>query len=386
MRTPLAWHNLVHEPPRTLIAVAGVAFAVLLIFVQIGFFLAVQNTATLIYDRLDFDLALLSTEYIDLNRPGSFPAERLTAVLAVPGAAVRPLSIGIHMWRNPEDRLRRRRNLLVLGIDPDDPPFRQPDPDLTPERLRLLHRPGSVFFDRLSRREFGEHIVPGATETDLALVKVQVEGRFTMGSGFGADGLVILGLRTFAEVFGPPAGERLSLGLVKLPAGSGPEEARRVAAALRRRGLPGDVQILTRDELEAKERWTWVWQRSLGKIFLMGLVIAFVVGVVFVYQVIASDIGAKLSEYATLKAMGYSDAHLGGVVLRQAVLLAVFGFTPGILVAAVLYALMRQYANLPVTLSAALAAFVLGLTVTMCCLSGLFALRKVRSADPADLF
>jgi putative ABC transport system permease protein len=383
-RTPLAWRNLLHEGPRTLVAVAGVAFAVILIFVQLGFFIAIWRTATLIYDRLDFDLALLSVEYVDLNRPGTIPRERLAAVRGLSEVrAVRPLAVGIHGWRNPEDPLRRRRNLLILAVDPNDSPFRHPE--LTPERVSLLNRPGAVFLDRLSHRNFGRHIVVGETETDLGLERVTVEGRFTLGSGFAADGLVITSLRTLAHVFGPPAGETVSLGLIKLAEDADAATARRVAAQLRSL-LPVDVRVVTRQELEDQERTTWVWKRSLGKIFVLGLVIAFLVGVVFVYQVIASDIGNKLGEYATLKAMGYSDSYLGGVVLQQAVLLALFSFGPGIVVAEALYWLMRRYANLPVTLTMTMAALVLGLTVTMCCLSGLFALRKVRSADPADLF
>src|SRR5437773_2771849 len=101
-RTPLAWHNLLHDRPRTLVAAAGVAFAVLLLFVQLGFFVAVWRTATLLYDRLDFDLALTSVEYLDLFRPGSFPRARLAAVRALPEVRdVRPLSVGINTWRNP---------------------------------------------------------------------------------------------------------------------------------------------------------------------------------------------------------------------------------------------------------------------------------------------
>jgi putative ABC transport system permease protein len=144
--------------------------------------------------------------------------------------------------------------------------------------------------------------------------------------------------------------------------------------------------LFTRSELESLERTTWVWRRSLGKIFVMGLALAFVVGVVFVYQVIASDIGNRLAEFATLKAMGYSDGYLAGVVLRQAVLLAVFGFAPGLFVAGMLYALMRQAAGLPVELTWPLIGGVLATAIVMCCLSALMAVRKVRAADPADLF
>src|SRR5437868_12926892 len=106
-RTPLARLNLLHERTRTLVAVAGVAFAALLIFVQLGFLGAVRATATLIYDRLDFDVAVLSTEYQDLVRAGTFPRDRLPRVHGLPGVvAVRPLSVWGIQWLNAEDENR----------------------------------------------------------------------------------------------------------------------------------------------------------------------------------------------------------------------------------------------------------------------------------------
>src|SRR5436305_13282368 len=98
-RTPLAWLNLLHERTRTLVAVAGVAFAARLIFVQLGFLGAARATATLIYDRLDFDVAVLSAEYQDLVRAGTFPRDRLPRVRALPEVAgVRSLSVCGIQW------------------------------------------------------------------------------------------------------------------------------------------------------------------------------------------------------------------------------------------------------------------------------------------------
>src|SRR2546427_9510361 len=85
MKTPLAWLNLVHQKKRTLVAVAGVAFAALLVFMQLGFFGAAESTATIVYDQLNYDIILVSPQYIDINRAGTFPAERLHQALAVPG-------------------------------------------------------------------------------------------------------------------------------------------------------------------------------------------------------------------------------------------------------------------------------------------------------------
>jgi putative ABC transport system permease protein len=381
-RTPLARLNLLHERTRTLVAVAGVAFAALLIFVQLGFLAAVRATATLVYDRLVFDVAVVSVEYQDMIRAGTFARERLVRVRALPGvAAVRPLTAGGFQWLNPADENRGRRGILALAVDPVDAPFDHPD--LTPDLLARLRQPDTVLMDRRSRPEFGPQ--DEGTVAELWGLPVMIVGRFELGTGFGADGLVVTSEATYARAAGPPGSDSVGFGLVSLTDGSTPADAGRLAECLNER-LPADVMAIPRGELLERERDHWVQDTSLGKIFVMGVGLAFVVGVVFVYQVMASDIGSRLGEFATLKAIGYSDRYINGVVLRQALLLALAGYVPGLLVANGLYALTRSVARLPMTMSLGTAGLVLGLVVVMCAASGLLALRKVRAADPADLF
>ena len=99
-----------------------------------------------------------------------------------------------------------------------------------------------------------------------------------------------------------------------------------------------------------------------------------------------ADVSDHLAEYATLKAMGYPDRYLFGVVLQEAVILAVLGFLPGLAICTYLYRVAGEATRLPMHLTAPTAAAVLGLTVVMCGLSGAVALRKIRSADPAEIF
>ncbi len=381
-RTPLARLNLLHDRTRTLVAVAGVAFAALLIFVQLGFLGAVRATATLVYDRLAFDVAVVSAEYQDLVRAGTFPRDRLVRVRGLPGvAAVRPLSVALTQWLNPDDDRRGRRGILVLAVDPTDAPLDHPD--LTPDVLGRLRQPDTVLMDRRSREEFGPQDLGAVRQ--LGTLPVMIVGGFELGTGFGADGLVVTSEATFARAFGSPSGEFVTMGLVALADGAAAGDADRLAGWLNDR-LPADVQAVTRDELLSREQDHWVEDTSLGKIFVMGVVLAFVVGVVFVYQVMASDIGNRLGEFATLKAIGYGDGYVNGLVLRQALLLGVAGYVPGLLAAEGLYALTRHFAHLPIDMPWPRRALVLGLVVVMCAASGLLALRKVRAADPADLF
>ncbi len=63
-------------------------------------------------------------------------------------------------------------------------------------------------------------------------------------------------------------------------------------------------------------------------------------------MVLANDVANRLPEYATLKAMGYSGRFVAGVVLRQAWLLAIFGYIPAVLLAFALYSVTANLAGI----------------------------------------
>ncbi|HEY7153449.1 MAG TPA: FtsX-like permease family protein [Gemmataceae bacterium] len=390
MKTPLVLLNLLHQPVRSLVAILGVAFAVLLIFMQLGFYGSAETMANTLYHALDFDLVLLSSNYLNTTNPRSFPRYRLDQALAhTDVASVAPLYIDWQTWRI-QDRSRQRRAILVLAYNLDDAVFlpqrvfrTQPADDC----LRRLRTPDTVLVDTTTRDYFGPR--HAGIETELNSTTIEVGGEFTVGTGYGADGMVLTSERTYARLTGESALQRPSLGLIKLK----PEARERAAAVkddLAHAFYPlhprDEVRILTRDEIEQQEGDYWIHRTSVGIIFQMGVFIALIVGVIFVYQVIATDISDHFAEYATLKAIGYGSWYLSGIVLRQALVLALLGYVPAFLAALGLYALGRRQAQLLLSMTWPRAAGVLLLAVAMCTLSGLLALRKVRTADPADLF
>lgn len=376
MKTPLALHNLLHQKIRTGVAVLGVAFAIVLVFMQLGFLGAVQATATLLYERLDFDLLLVAADFREVNRPGTFPKVRLRQAEAVASVerAV-PLYVGFHLWRNPDSR--HRRLIMVLGFRPSHRAFRFPEVE---ESLPQLQQLDNVLIDRRSRPEFGPRA--SGVMTEIGAHKVKVVGQFTLGGGFAADGMIIGGDQTFARIFHGLALDRANLGLIKLRSGASAEE---VAASLNR-SLPVDVRVWTRHDIETRERRHWMRNTSLGIIFGLGVFVALMVGTVFLYQVISSDIASHLSEYATLKAIGYGSGYLARLVLLQALIVSLVSYVPGLILALALYSITRQHAGIPIAMTLERAALVLVLATAMCSLSGFFALHKVQAADPADLF
>jgi putative ABC transport system permease protein len=211
---------------------------------------------------------------------------------------------------------------------------------------------------------------------------VRIVGHLALGTGFTADGSVLLSDEGFRRVCSYyPRGEA-NLGLVTLDQG-----ARLDAVVARlKEALPEDVEVVPRTEVIRREVDRWVNETAIGVVFQFGVVVAMIVGAAIVYQVLSSDVSSHLAEYATLKAIGYSGRFLAGVVLQQAIALAALGFLPALLIAEGLYALTRSMASLPIEMSFGRVVFVLALSVAMCMLSGLGALRKLRTADPADLF
>lgn len=386
MRTPLATLNLWHYKMRTLAAAAGVAFSVVLVFMQLGFLGAVETTASLLYDALEFDVLVRSSQYLHVAASRTFPRQRLYQAASVPGVRkALPFYVGAGQWRNPQDGQRRR--ILVLGVRPEDGVFRAEE---FRRKAALLVAPEFVLVDRQSRHEFGPR--QGKTfgnadigaEAEVAGHSVRIVEHYSLGGGFAADGSLLVNERGFRRLqpgFGP---DDVCLGLVQVDEGADPA----VVAARIRQALPQDqdVDVLTRAEVHRRELDRWVQETSVGVIFQLGVAVALVVGTAIVYQVLSSDVASHLPEYATMKAMGYSGRAVAGVVLREALLLAVLGFAPGLALAELLYRITETMANIPIGMTPGRIAGVFALAVAMCTISGTAAVRKLRSADPADLF
>lgn len=290
MPVPLAWRNLAHNKPRTAVALAGVAFALVLIFMQLGFLNATRISATQLAETLDFDIVMLSNQYLDMNRPRGFPRDRLERARAVPGVAgVASLGVGYGVWRSPDpgpDGRHRLRVIQVIGIDPDEPALFRDERRLTGlrEAQPRLRDSQAVLFDRSSRPEFGT--VGEGTRADLGPAAVRVAGVVRIGTGFGADGLVLAGPELFRRLAGFDPRERVGVGLVRLEPGA---DAAAALAALRAAG-GGDVRALGRTDFLRQEQLHWVLGTNVGTIFALGVAVAFLVGTVFVYQVMSGDI------------------------------------------------------------------------------------------------
>jgi putative ABC transport system permease protein len=328
------------------------------------------------------DIVLLSPKALNLQNPSTFSRRRLLQAKDVPGVQTSTaLYINSITWKNPQTRLNA--TVQVLGFAPDQPAFNLPEVNQQLDKLKL---PDTVLFDRGARGQYAEAIAqvnqgkPVTAEVDRRTLTIA--GLFSLGASFGADANLMVSDQTFLRLFPRRDAASISLGLIQVKPGSDPLQ---VAAALKSH-LPEDVRVLTAQEYVQFEENYWKTASPIGFVFGLGTTMAFVVGVVIVYQVLSTDVNAHLKEYATFKAMGYSNSYLLSIVFEEAVILALLGFIPGAILPLGLYALAANATALPIYMTASRAILVLVLTIVMCALSGAIATRKLQSADPADMF
>lgn len=389
MRINLALSNIRHSLPRTLVSLAGIGIAILLIFVQLGFRGAVENTAVMIYERMDFDVMVRSRDYLHFIDASQVPQSTLDLAASAEGVErVTPFSVTLVNWRNPHNA--DLRGMVLMGLDPASGAFTSPEIAAGFDRLSS---PQQVLVDTESSPEFGP--VDGrrfsaadiGTRTEMAGLPVRIAGLFRLGTGLTANGSAIISTAGFVRMVPWDAIGRPSMGLIRVKPG---HDAAMVADRIRQlnsdaRGEPA-VEVLTRQQVMNRELGRWIGETPIGFVFTLGVGIAFVVGAAIFYMVLSTDVGNRLREYATLRAMGYPAPWLAGVVLRQAFWLALLAFVPAAVLSVVFYEFTSVLANIPIFMTVPRLVFVFLLSQLMCAVSGALALRKLWQAEPASLF
>ena len=381
-KIPLAWLLLSRQPLRLLVAIAGISFAGILMFMQLGFRDGLFDASVTVHRLLDADLVLISPRSKSSISMSGFPKRRLIQALAQKEVlSVAPVNLNYLLWRNPENL--KTRSILALGFNPEDSLLID---EKFKAKAESLKNPGRVLFDTLSRPEFGpieEWFNNGrSVETEVAGKRVKVEGLVELGPSFGADGNLITSRETFLRLLsGNPKGS-IEIGLIKLSSESDHQFIKNIL----NKSLPNDVRVLTKREFIDFEKNYWRDSTAIGFIFSLGALMGFVVGCVVVYQILYSDVSDHLPEYATLMAMGYRLKSLLFVVAREGFLLALFGYIPAYISGQILYAVIRNSTKLPISMDSSKSVLIFVLILIMCMGSAAIAMRKLVDADPAEIF
>ena len=383
MSSRLAWRDLLHNRQRLVVSVVGITFAVFLIFIEMGFLNAVYDSQTDLVRILNADLVMVNRFKESLLTTQPFPRRRLIQALAVEGVqAAYPVYIEEFksIWKDLGSG--HAHAILAVAFDPEDPAFLLPE---IARKLPELRLPDRAIADAQARRFYGD-LVEGR-EAELAGRKIRLVGTFDLGPDFRTDGMLIMTRGNFLQYFSnsrlrPNRSEEVEIGLLKVRPGADPGEVRDRLSTL----LPRDVDVLTKDQYSAEIENYWRTYQPIGTVFGLGMTLGFVIGIAVCYQLLFTDIVDHYRQYATLKAMGYFDSFLTKVVLQKAWILAAAGFAVSLVLALGGYVLLEQLTSLRLRLTPLRALPVLGAALFMCSLGAILALRKVKHADPADLF
>jgi putative ABC transport system permease protein len=403
MKTPLGLLNLQHQLTRTIVSTCGVGFALLLVFMQLGFQGAVSHTATNVYENLEFDLLLRGANYVHLYEPGRLPRRNLNVAAGAAGVAeVVPFWIGLQNWRSLPPELHPRRlsvyrpqflPLAIMGLEPRQRVFDLPEINAKQVELSADYR---VLVDDSTRADYGPLDGRRFTDadrgrtTEIAGREVEIAGVFELGTGLAANAAILTSARGFDRMVPWNAHDEVSLGLVRLRPDAHPqtvaENLRRLLGTIGPSDQVPQIEVLTRREAIEWERQRWLWETPIGLIFQLGVALSLLVGAAIVYMVLATDVTDRLSEYATLLAMGYSRLYLCSVVITQALALGVGGFLLAWGISEILYRVTEQASGIPISMNVGRIVGVALLGAGVCLVSGVLVLRKVWKAEPASLF
>jgi putative ABC transport system permease protein len=377
MKTLIAWRILSHEKGRSGLAMGGIMVAILLMFLQVGFYYAVPRGGLLFYNVMNFDLMLTSSAYVFEAQSMSFPRRRLFQALAVPEVA-RAAAVyhGSGRWLNSEQGLAR--DVFVIGYNPEDPVFNVRE---IAGAADVLRQTDVILVDASSRHEFGK--LEQGRRVEIQQRAVTIGGIYHLGSGFVGLGVAITNDLNFSRIFPEQGGiSEVNLGLLTLRPGA---DENTVAIQLRAL-LPADTQVFTRKEITRHEISHWVTNTSTGIIFGFGVIVAVVVGLVILNQTLSTQITRQLPQYATLKAIGYTDRQLGGIVITIATAMSTVSYVPAVLISILIYWIIRKTTPLPIEMTWARMFTVLLVAWLMSVISALISLRVLRRADPVELF
>ena len=372
---PIARKNVFQNKKRAAAAVSGIAFSVLLVFMQLGFLQGARTAAAALFERFDYDLGIVSERYKFIGAPDRFNKMRLTQAGVVPEIeSWVNLNISSAWWEDPDTELMSE--LMVFGITLDkgfiqDPAIRTGVDTLRQQFILMVQ----VYSHP------GQGALSIGREVEVNEKTVTITGHFKLGVSLFSDGCIIVGNDNFYRLTGSDPRE-FNYGFLQVREGADPS----VVKEKLKQVLPDDVLVFTREEMIQQEQDYFISVKPVGVIFQTGVVVAFIVGVVILFQVLNTDISNRLNEFATLKAMGFKSWFIYGIGVKQALLYALMSYFPALGFAYGIFKVVHALSKMPMDLTPAMALFVFSMSLVMCIISCILGLQKVRRTDPAELY
>jgi putative ABC transport system permease protein len=370
----LAFRNLFHDRVRLIATVVGIVFSIVLVTVQLGVFLSFERMVTTMIDHAQADFWIVPTESKGFEDSSLLAGHERLQALSINGVtAAVPVVIGYASWRKPKGGASTP--VLVVGT-PKTSAVLQPW-NLVEGNLHDLSIPEGVAIDRSYFEQLGITQIGEQAEIDNQKVRVVA---VTKGiRSFTTMPNVFTSLDRARAYLGVPVNEANYFIVRLAPNADAALVHRELAARL------SDAEVLTSEEFRHRTRQFWLFDTGAGAALLGSAILGIIVGTIIVAQTLYSSTKDHLKEFATLRAIGSSRIYILKVILSQALLSAIIGFS---IAACIDLALVKMTADaaLPIVMTPGLTLGLFVLTVAMCAIAAISAIRVVTRIDPVLVF
>ncbi len=369
----LASRNLFQDRLRFIATIVGIVFSIVLVNIQMGLFLSFERMVTTMIDHAPADLWIVPLGTKCFEDPSLLDVHDQALALAVQGVAgAVPVVIGFTPWSVPgggttpvfivgsTDNAEGLRPWNVVAGNPND---------LSNQHAVVIDQ---TYFGRLGVAAVGD-------STDIREQKATVVAITDGIRSFTTTPYVFTSLDQAHAYTGTPS-NKVSYLLVHAAAGTDIDSLRQ-----RLRASLAKVEVLTPSEFGSRSRAFWLFGTGAGAALFAGALLGTIVGTVIVAQTLYSSTKDHLSEFATLRAIGSSNWYIHKVIVCQALLSAVIGFSLAAGISLVVVVLTAETA-LPILMTFKLSLGLFLLTVVMCVISALAAIVQVVRIDPARVF
>jgi putative ABC transport system permease protein len=384
----LAYRQLLHRGAKLIGALTGVSVAIVLMFIQLGFQGALYDSAVGAARNLDADIVIANYDFQTAAfSPPWMPMRLLREALSVEGvASASPFYATTVRISNPSDG--RHLTTWLFAFNPDAPVFVGGDIN---SQLDLIRLPRKAIIDAKSRKQNGDIAEQvrqtGRVDVVMPLFQMSVqpvlelEGVYEIGPTIDVDGSIIMSDLNYYSLIATPL-DRVSLGIVRVAEGYVPEDVQR---AIRQR-LGSAARVFLKQEYVKNERDYIAKDTPIGFVFNLGLAVGVVVGIVFVSQVLHGIVSDNMREYATLRAIGYKQGFFVILVGAIAIAIAIITYLPSTLASYFVYQFTAEATKLPMQMKVSYMIEVFLLVLVMGLAATFLSSRKLKQADPVDLF
>ena len=370
----LASRNLFHDRIRLIATVVGIVFSIVLVTVQLGVFMSFERMITTMIDHAQADFWIVPAETRSFEDASLLSGRERLHALSIDGVTEAiPVIVGYASWRKPNGGASKSVILVGTPLTSNGMyPW-----DVVEGSRGDLSMPGSVAIDRSYSTQLGIPQVGGKAEINNQKTRVVA---MTKGiRSFTTTPHVFTSLDTARAYLGVPPSKANYFIVLVAPHASAASVRNRLAASM------PDVEVLTSEEFRHRSLLFWLFDTGAGAALLGSAILGVIVGTIIVAQTLYSSAKDHLKEFATLRAIGSSRGYILKVILGQALLSAVVGFS---MAAAIDFSLVRATADaaLPIVMTPELTLGLFVLTVAMCSIAAVSAIRVVMRNDPVLVF